>query len=153
MASFLRLSPALLVLVAACGGGGEATLSPAKTPSDEKAAAAKAPVVPRKITALKRAEVKEAIQIGLGYFLQNVSVEDFPAMQDGKFHGFVVRSINEAWIVDLKPGDVVTRVNGIVPEQPDDADSAFKSLEKATALKVDYERNGQRRTLELPIVD
>jgi type II secretory pathway component PulC len=82
-----------------------------------------------------------------------VTFEDMPSMTNGKFHGFVIQAINPELGVDLRPGDVITRVNGIVPEQPDDADAALRSLDKAAALKVEFEREGKPRTLELPIVD
>ena len=72
-------------------------------------------------------------------------------MHDGKFHGFKIRTINSQWGVDLKAGDVVTRINGIVPERPEEADAALRALEKAPALKVDFERDGKAKTLELPI--
>jgi type II secretory pathway component PulC len=108
---------------------------------------------PKPVTSLRRARVKEAIAQGLGAFLQNVTVDDWPVMQEGKFHGFKIKTINPEWGVDLRPGDVVTRVNGIVPEHPEEADAALRSLEKAASLKVDFERDGKAKTLELPIVD
>lgn len=156
MISSLRLTvPAALVLLAACGGSSP----PAATPQDGAASSSsartsvEAPASPKPITSLKRAQVKETIAHGLGAFLQNVTVEDWPIMHDGKFHGFKIKTINTEWAIDLKPGDVVTRVNGIVPEHPEEADAALRSLEKAASLKVDFEREGKPRTLELPIVD
>lgn len=137
-----------------CGGGGEegppvrSPSSPGATPPTTTAAA-----VPEKITSLKRSEVKQTIGRGLGYFLQNVSVDDWPVMREGRFHGFRIRSINETWGIDLRPGDVVTRVNGMPIEHPDEADSAMRALEKAKALRVDFERDGKARTLELPITE
>jgi type II secretory pathway component PulC len=108
---------------------------------------------PAPITSLKRAEVKATIAQGLGAFLQNVTVEDYPVMHDGKFYGFKIKAINPDWGVDLRPGDVVTKVNGIVPERPEEADAALRTLDRASSLKVEFERDGARRTLELPIVD
>ena len=64
-----------------------------------------------------------------------------------------VLDLNADWAVDLRPGDVITRVNGHTIEHPEDADAAMRSLEKAPSLKVDYERDGKLRTLEIPIVD
>lgn len=149
------LSATLVLLAAACG---DSTPQPkaanAAAPSSQTdAPGEKASSPPQPITSLKRAAVKETIAQGLGAFLQNVTVEDWPVMHDGKFHGFKIRTINAQWGVDLKPGDVVTRVNGIVPERPEEADAALRSLEKAPALKVDFERDGKAKTLELPIVD
>ena len=145
----IRTAFALALVLTACGGS--ATPPPAK--SAATATDIPAPSAPKPITALKRADVRGAITQGLGVFLQNVSVDDYPVMQNGKFYGFKIKELNPEWSVDLRPGDVVTRINGVVPERPDDADSAFRSLDKATALKVDFEREGKPRTLELPIVD
>jgi type II secretory pathway component PulC len=108
---------------------------------------------PKPVTSLKRAAVRETIQQGLGVFLQNVTLDDWPVMREGKFHGFKIKAINPQWGIDLRPGDVVTRVNGVVPEHPEEADATLRSLEKAASVKVDFEREGKPRTLELPIVD
>ena len=143
----------LLLILCACG---EST-APARTAQDAAGAKPIASAPPAAatgpVTSLTRAQVKETISRGLGVFLQNVTLDDWPVMHDGKFHGFKIRAINPDWAVDLRPGDVVTRVNGIVPEHPEDADAALRSLEKAAALKVELEREGKRRTLELPIID
>lgn len=150
-----RFGAAFFVLIAACGESNQEPKMPrfdGIEPAPEFPGGGKA-VVKRPITSLKRAEVNATLRDGVGYFLQNVMVEEWPVMRDGKFHGFKIQTINEAWGIDLKVGDVVTRVNGVVPEKPDDAEVVLRSLEKATALKVDYERNGMPRVLELPIVD
>jgi len=155
MVSIVRLgcSVVLVSLLVACGEStpppraANSEVAPAPKPAAESSAPA------RPITSLKRAQVKETIAQGLGMFLQNVTVEDWPVMHDGKFHGFKIRTINPAWGVDLKAGDVVTRVNGVVPEHPEEADAALRALEKAGSLKVDFEREGKAKTLELPIVD
>lgn len=147
----LALSATFVLLAAACG---EST-PPAKTANEAPPAKTSAEPVakPGPITSLKRAAVKDTIAQGLGMFLQNVSVEDWPVMHEGKFYGFKIRAMNPDWNIDLRPGDVVTRVNGIVPEHPEEADAALRSLEKAKSLKVDFERDGKPKTLELPIVD
>lgn len=154
---------ALVVLLALSLGGATSGCGGSKTPAaspdpavatgapNESTKASPAPAKP--VTSLKRTAVNDAISRGLGSFLQNVSVEDWPVMLEGKFHGFKIRSINPEWGIDLRAGDVVTRINGIVPEHPEEADTALRSLEKAASLKVDYEREGKARTLELPIVD
>lgn len=153
--SRIVLSAILVLFAAACGGSKPPPSAPHAASTETKPAEpSNAPASPKApITSLKRSAVKETIAQGLGAFLQNVTVEDWPVMHDGKFHGFKIRSINADWGVDLRPGDVVTRVNGIVPEHPEEADAALRSLEKAAALKVDFERDGKAKTLELPIVD
>ena len=102
---------------------------------------------------VRRSQVKATITKGLGYFLQNVTVEDYPVMRGNKFYGFKIKAISAELGVDIQPGDVVTRVNGMSIEHPEDADAAMRSLEKASALKVDFERDGKPRTLELPITE
>ncbi|MBX3227975.1 MAG: hypothetical protein KIT84_27880 [Labilithrix sp.] len=155
MASIARLfACAAMLLVAACESNPEPKMprldgiDPAPEFPGQTGARVKTP-----ITSVKRADVKWTLDNGPGYFLQNVVLEEWPVMRDGKFHGFKIQSINDTWIIDLKAGDVVTRVNGMVVEKPDDAISCLRALEKAPALKVDYERNGMPRVLELPIVD
>jgi type II secretory pathway component PulC len=148
------LLSSLLVFAVGCGDATPAPRDPSATSTKPSAPVAEAQkTAPKPVTSLKRAAVKETIAQGLGVFLQNVVVEDWPVMHEGKFHGFKVRSLNADWLVDLKPGDVVTRINGVVPEHPEEADAAFRALEKASSLKVDYERDGKAKTLELPIVD
>lgn len=148
----IALFASLALFAGACGESkappkaANAGVSSTKSTADRATA-----LVP--VTSLKRAAIKETIARGLGAFLQNVTVEDWPVMHGGKFHGFKIRAINPNWSVDLKPGDVVTRVNGIVPERPEEADAALRLLEKASALKIDFERDGKAKTLELPIVD
>lgn len=140
----------------ACGGSPEpkAADSPktsttsASTPPPSDLMKPRAP-----FTQLKRADVKLAIDKGLGVLLQNVMVEDYPAMKEGRFYGFRLKALNPEWVIDLRPGDVIVRVNGQVIEHPEEADAALRSLEKASSLKIDYEREGKVRTLELPIVD
>lgn len=145
---------ALSVASVACGES-----PPAKTPqsgaTEPRATAptTTAAAVPEKTSSLRRSQVKRTIAKGLGYFLQEVSVDDYPVMTNGKFHGFKIKVITGEWGVDLRPGDVVTRVNGMSIEHPEDADAALRSLEKAQALRVDFDRDGKPRTLELPIVD
>jgi type II secretory pathway component PulC len=149
------LTPAMiLALSVASVACGEAP--PPKTAQSAPTPQATAPtttaaVVVEKTTSLRRSQVKASIAKGLGYFLQNVTVEDWPVMRGGKFHGFKIRSFNAELGVDLRPGDVITRVNGMSIEHPEEADAAMRTLEKAPALRVDFERDGKPQTLELPI--
>lgn len=131
---------------------------PAKSAEAVPSAPATAPTttaapVPQKTTSLRRSQVKAGIARGLGYFLQNVSVDDYPVMRANKFYGFKVRAFNAELGVDIQPGDVVTRVNGMSIEHPEEADAAMRTLEKASALRVDFERAGKPMTLELPITE
>jgi type II secretory pathway component PulC len=93
---------------------------------------------------------------GLGSFLRRVELDDQPVFVGGKFHGFRIALLRDPqfWSgVDLKPGDVVTTVNGFPIERPEQAQTAFESLEVASELRVAYERDGQGRELVYGIVD
>jgi type II secretory pathway component PulC len=143
----------LIVAVTACGGGETPEpKAPAATPQATAAPTTTAAAA-EKITSLKRTQVRSAIGRGLGTFLRNVELDEWPAMKNGRFYGWRVKAINPGWIVDVLPGDVVTHVNGMPIEHPEEADAAMRALEKAASLKIDIERNGQPRVLELPIVD
>jgi type II secretory pathway component PulC len=152
----MRLSSVAFVLALSAGSLACGESPPAKSPQSEAPTTAPtttAAAAPATTSSLRRSRVKQTIARGLGYFLQEVSVEDYPVMTAGKFHGFKIKAITGEWGVDLRPGDVVTRVNGMSIEHPEDADAALRSLEKAKALRVDFDRDGKPRTLELPIVE
>ena len=103
---------------------------------------------------LFRQDVKATVDHGLGYFLQRVSVD--ADVVDGKFHGFRIVELRPPafWQgVDLKPGDVVTGVNGLPIERDIDAYQAFQSLRGAPALRVTFVRAGVQKELVYSIVD
>lgn len=148
--------------VAGCGGAeGPKAREPASSPVEESARPpattaeeAAAPAHPAK---LRRARVREVLAEGPGAFLSRVELEEAPVTASGKFVGFRIAKLRgdpTFWEgVDLRPGDVVTRVNGFPIERPDDAFRAFQSLDVASELRVDYLRDGAPRALVHPIVD
>jgi type II secretory pathway component PulC len=98
--------------------------------------------------------VNEVLDAGLGKFLQRVELR--PQLQEGTFVGFRVLELRPpAWWqgVDLVPGDVVTRVNGMPIEQPTDAHAAFESLRQSDKLVVSYLREGEARELSYSIIE
>jgi type II secretory pathway component PulC len=101
---------------------------------------------------LERAQVNAVVSQGLGRFLQKVDVE--PSFAGGRFQGFRIVALRPAefWQgVNLKPGDVVTQVNGLPIERETQAYDAFQSLRAAPELRVDYLRAGEPRVLLYPI--
>ena len=146
----------------ACGGGasenaGAASASagsakPAATFHDD-VGAPPAPDAPAGTIA--RARIDDTLTAGPGTFLQHVVLSDEPVMIDGKFHGFRIKELRgEMWKgVDLRPGDVVTRVNGFAIERPEQAVEAFHSLSVASELRVAYDRDGAPHELRYAIVD
>jgi S1-C subfamily serine protease len=147
----LLTSLSIAVLALACGGGQPEPASPSNSTSVSSGSPPDLAAKP--ITSLKRSQVRFAIGRGVGAFLQNVTLDENPAFKEGKFYGWRIRSVNAEWGLDFRPGDVVTRVNGMGLEKPDDADAALRSLDKAPALRVEYERDGKSMKLELPITE
>lgn len=144
----------LMVQAVACG----AAKPPAPMPAPEVVSASPVPQAPQGSTdrILTRAAVHTAISQGLGAFLQHVEFDEQPVRVGGKFHGFRIAALHEAsfWKgVDLKPGDVVTRLNGMPIERPEQAQAAFEALDQASELRVSYEREGAQRQLVIPIVE
>lgn len=87
---------------------------------------------------------------GPPWLLRRVAVEE--VLRDGKFVGWRVLAVPEDWSsVDLKAGDVVTRVNGKVIERPDDLWSVWLSLYTAKELRIAYERNNAAKEIAFPI--
>ena len=81
-----------------------------------------------------------------------------PALSNGRFVGWrldrarYLHRWNRAGL-DLREGDVVTRVNGGGVERPDDALAVFAALRTATELRVEVIRAGQPLTLRLAVAD
>ena len=152
----MRRSIVVLALaLAACGGQSPPKATSAPAPSARGATAA-ASAAPLPANAIRRSALREVLAGGLGAFLQYVTLDDQPTFVAGKFHGFRIAVLRNApfWRgVDLKPGDVITRVNGMPIEHPEEALEAFKSLEVASELRVDYERDGAPRELRFTIVE
>ena len=154
MRPFVPLVVVLAGLSAAGCEGAAVAPVPASAPATPRAARAAGGLVDDH--KLSRAGVHQAIAVGLGAFLQNVTIDDQPVRVGGKFHGFRIAALSSApfWsTVDLKPGDVVTAVNGFPIERPEQAQTAFESLEVASELHVSCERDGQPHDLVFAIVD
>jgi hypothetical protein len=107
---------------------------------------------------IKRAAVDAVVAAGLGHWLQGVQIDR--VLEGRKFKGWKIGALHLAnpcyAAVDLRPGDIVTAVNGNGPKQlerPETAQTIFASLKQAPAIEVNYLRNGQARTLRFEIVD
>jgi S1-C subfamily serine protease len=151
-----RLAPrsiaviAMILLTWSCAGSSPAPESP---PPAE--AAPEPPPAPRVQGQIDRAELEVILDAGLGRFLQGVETE--PHVVDGRFVGFRLVSL---WPRDprfqglaLGPGDVVVRVNGQPIERPEQALQVWNGLRVASALFIEYLRDGEPRELRFAIVD
>jgi type II secretion system protein C len=131
-----------------------AVQAPAAAPSAAPAASSGDHVLGDHV--VTRSAVSDVVSHGLGAFLQRIELDGRPVRIDGKFHGFRVAALHDDpfWRgVDLKPGDVVTSVNGLPIERPEQAQTVFDSLEVASELRIAYERDGQPRELVYAIVE
>ncbi len=144
-----------VLALCSCAGASPAPVA-VQAPAARPAATAGPAVLAPSDHAVPRSVLHAVVSQGLGAFLQHVDLDDQPVFIGGKFHGFRIAGLRDAkfWNgVDLKPGDVVTSVNGFPIEHPEQAQTAFESLEVASELRVALERGGQPRELTYAIVD
>ena len=102
---------------------------------------------------MQRADVERVVDAGLGRFLGHVVLE--PSLSAGKFTGWSIVDLLPRGLwggVDLRPGDVVTLVNGMAIEREAQAFDAFQAVRQAPALEVTYRRQNQLRTLRFTII-
>lgn len=98
---------------------------------------------------LARGDVERVLRQGPPWLLRRVVPEE--VIREGKFVGWRLLSLPEDWKVDLKNGDIVTKVNGLSIERPDDLWSAWMQMQSAVELRVAIEREGKARELVMPI--
>ena len=147
-APLVAASLALVLGSAACVAHAPPT-APASLPGPAAQAPAR-PVVPP--GHLARVEVDQfLVTRNLGWLARAVMTEEV-MRADGKFAGWRLVGLPEDWRdIDLKPGDVVTRVNGLPIETPEQAFDAWKSVASTPELKISLMRDGAARQLVLPI--
>jgi len=104
---------------------------------------------------IMRADLLPVLERGLGSFLKNVETE--PTFHQGTFVGFRIISIFPGDLdyasLDLRPGDVVTHVNGRSIERPEQAVAVWDQLRTADDLVVHYRRGDEALALRFRIVD
>jgi hypothetical protein len=152
-------APAAIPSSAAEASNGEAPSTP--LPEAQAADVPASPAPPVKCAArvgadrLRRSALKRTVDAGLGRWLQTVSVD--PLLARGQFRGWIIRSFNsdDACLagVDLRAGDVVTRVNGRGVEHPEEALEVWTKLPSSSELVIDFLRDGQARKVRFGIVD
>ena len=138
-----------LTFVFACSSNTESS-----GPKTAKAAVKTAPATPPAPAGppdkLERTALKTVLPSGLPWILRRVWPEE--VVREGKFIGWRLVAIPEEWLgLDVRPDDIVTRVNGKGVETPDQLWDAWTSLATATELRIAYERNGEGKEFVLPI--
>jgi type II secretory pathway component PulC len=145
----------LLLAVCACAGPA-AEAPPPPPPSKPIEEVVKEPVAepsPEQKSAphvISRSQLLPVLAGGPGAFLQKVDVA--PRFADGRFQGWRLAKLDERLAGgDLRPGDVIVRVNGRSVEKPDQLMEVWQSLKAAPVLELELLRNGAPMTLRWPI--
>jgi hypothetical protein len=148
LVTLAALAAASLAL-AACGGSQPSWDD--EFPASQGGASQSAPSKPRSPPGrFARAEVDEVLVQGPVWILQRVDPEE--VVRNGAFIGWRVTAMPNEWShLALKPGDVVTQVNGAVIERPEDLWSVWVGLASAKELRVAFEREGAAKELVMPI--
>jgi type II secretory pathway component PulC len=105
---------------------------------------------------LKRSAVVRVADAGIGQWLAG-GAEVQRKIAKMKFQGWEIRRLYPGdpcyQMVDLRPMDVVTALNGKSVERPEQAFEVLTALRTAPELVVDYLREGQPKKLTFPIAD
>ncbi len=151
-----RAELALLFSLAGCASRGAAYVSPDEVNWAEATRVPTAPAEPEDNSpaALTRQVLTDASSRGLGHFLSQVDVS--PVVEEGRFLGFRLNSAVHLrrWRragADLRPGDVITRVNDLPIDRPERAIGALAALRDATELRVDLLRRSQPVTVRVAV--
>lgn len=130
------------------GCGSAATPTP-ETPIGNKQADQEVPkAVPE--GQIHRADLDAVLRQGPAWVLGRVPLEE--VLVKGEFVGWRVMSLPPEWQeIDLQPGDVVSRVNGMPIERPTDLFAAWTTLSVASELKIAYQRDGAEQELAIRI--
>jgi hypothetical protein len=100
---------------------------------------------------LRKAVVQETVKEGLGRWLSNVDIA--PALSGGRFRGWILERFYPGHPcftdIDLRPGDIVLRINGHGLEQVNQSFTLFSSLASAGQIVVEYVRD--RKPLRLVV--
>ena len=73
-------------------------------------------------------------------------------MPNGQLKGYRVfpgRNRQQFVALGLRPGDLITEINGVLLNNPSQGMAIFRSLGESTQVSVTVERNGKQETLHL----
>lgn len=158
MGLFPRASAGVaLTLLFACGASQSPATDPARSDATAPSVAPSAapPLAPVSDGTIARSELLPVLDAGLGHFLRGVRVE--ASLVEGAFEGYRLTHLYpddpRFQAIDLRPGDVVLRVNRRPIERPEQAQRVWDELRVASQLLVEYRREGEDRALRFAIVD
>ena len=104
---------------------------------------------------LRRAALVRLIDAGLPRWMRGV--EGDRMLANHRFQGWLVKSLYPSdpcyQDIDLRPGDVVQKVNGRSVEKPEQAFDVAESLRTAPAIVVEFLREGKTQRITIAIAD
>ena len=104
---------------------------------------------------VRRSALVRLIDAGLPRWMQGV--EGDRALANHRFQGWLIKSIYPGdpcyQDIDLHQGDVVQKVNGKSIEKPEQAFDVAQSLKTATAIVVEFLREGKPQRFTIAIAD
>lgn len=138
--------------VIACSGAQDR--SSTGEPSDDSASQPPLqPDVESMTGALDRQSLLDVLGRSAGDFLRLVEIEH--EADGGRFVGWRIASMPSTaptWL-DVRVGDVVTAVNGMGVERPEDAQQIWEILQVSSEIRIDLTRDGERRSVRIPVED
>jgi general secretion pathway protein C len=118
--------------------------------SEELPAARRAAVAPQRAAPARAATVQEVIQQNAAGLTEIIRPQ--PVFKDGRQLGYRVypgRQRQQFAQLGLRPGDLVTQINGMGLDDPARGMEIFRSLADASSVTVTVDRNGEIETLTL----
>ena len=118
------------------------------TPTTRTTAAPR--TAPRAATPVRAATIQEVVQQG-GVSLTEI-IRPQPVFKDGRQQGYRVypgRQRQQFAQLGLRPGDLITQINGMALDDPARGMEIFRSLADATSVTVTVDRNGEIELLTL----
>ncbi len=111
------------------------------------------PVAPKAAAAeIIRSDLDGVLKQGPGIYIQQIEIEAVVDDTTGLLRGWQVLRWPFASI-DLRVGDVVLQVNGLVIMRPDDVSTLWETLAAADSVDLLIERDGEKATLRHPIIE
>jgi hypothetical protein len=100
---------------------------------------------------LARAEVDPILIQGAPWLLRQVMAKEVLA-RDSSFIGWRMIGLPEDWSsIDVRPGDIVSRVNGLPIMNAEELFAAWTSIGRTTEIRIDLTRDGAPKQVIIPI--
>lgn len=147
----LVLTVLLVLLGIACSSTQTDTTTP--DPGNGSAEGSTTDLAPGEIPNVPREQLLDVLGQSVGDFLRNVEVE--PAHAGGSFQGWRIANLSAShpsWL-DVRQGDIVTSINRMPLERPEDAQRVWETLRVASEVVIELQRADETSTIRIPVDD